>query len=144
MKKKKALYKIKNFLKSYYTFSMISGLSDASEEHLENYPGLSFINSSQIIIPKEIAIEGIGSIMFKSKPFYKLYVHQHGLLRSNMAGSFPVSYYDEFSKLTVTHEILELLDYAGGKCIDNKNYEYDMCRQNYIFQVLYMIWILHT
>ena len=98
----------------------------------------------RIKIPKKIAIEGIGHVMFKSKPFYKLYVHQHGLLRSNMAGSFPVSYYDEFSKLTVTHEILELLDYAGGKCIDNRDYEYDMCRQNYIFQVLYMIWILHN
>ena len=90
----------------------------------------------RIIIPKKIAIEGIGSVMFKSKPFYKLYVHQHGLLRSNMAGSFPVSYYNEFSKLTVTHEILELLDYAGDICINNKDYEYDRCRQNYIFQVL--------
>ena len=45
------------------------------------------------------------------------------------------TYYSEFSKIAVTHEILELLDYAGDECINNRDYEYDMCRQNYIFQV---------
>ena len=89
----------------------------------------------RMIIPKKIVIEGISSIEFHSKPFYKLYVHQNGLFRSDMPGSSPVGYYNEFSKMTVTHEILELLDYAGDKCNDIKDYEYDMCRRNYIFQV---------
>ena len=59
-----------------------------------------------------------------------------------MAGSFPKAYYNEFSSMTVTHEILELLDYAGHECIENRDYEYDMCRQNYIFQVLNQIFYL--
>ena len=90
----------------------------------------------RIIIPKKIVIEGIHSIKLYSKPFYKLHVHQNGLLQSDMAGSSPKAYYNEFSKMTVTHEILELLDYAGDECINNKDYDYGMCRQNYIFQVL--------
>ena len=90
----------------------------------------------RMIIPKKIAIEGIGNIKFHSKPFYKMYLHQNGLFYSDMAGSSPKGYYNEFSKMTVTHEILELLDYAGEECNNNKDYEYDMCRQNYIFQVL--------
>ena len=90
----------------------------------------------RIIIPKKIVIEGIVGIDFYSKPFYKLHVHQNGLLLSDMAGSSPKAYYTEFAKMTVTHEILELLDYAGDECINNDDYDYDMCRQNYIFQVL--------
>ena len=53
-----------------------------------------------------------------------------------MAGSSSKAYYTEFAKTTVTHEILELLDYAGDECINNDDFDYDMCRQNYIFQVL--------
>ena len=90
----------------------------------------------RMIIPKKIAIEGIGNIRIHSKPFYKMYIHQNGLFYSDMAGSSPKAYYKEFSKLTVTHEILELLDYGGEKCNNNRDYKYDMCRQNYIFQVL--------
>ena len=97
----------------------------------------------RIIIPKKIATEGIASIRFHSKPFLMLYVHQNGLFRSNMAGSSPKAYYNEFYKMTVTHEVLELLDYGGDKCMDNNDYEYDMCRQNYIFQVLNYIFHLH-
>ena len=99
-------------------------------------PYKSYLRCFRMIIPKNIVIEGIAFIKFQSKPFFKLHVHQKGLLRSNMAGSSPKAYYNEHSSMTVTHEILELLDYAGEKCMDNKDYEYDMCRQNYIFQVL--------
>ena len=86
-------------------------------------------------VPKKIVTEGISSIEFLSKPFYKLYVHQKGLFRSDMAGSSVVVYYNDFSKVIVFHQILELLDYGGDECIDNSDYEYDICRQNYIFQV---------
>ena len=72
---------------------------------------------------------------FKSKKFLKLYVHQKGLFRSDMAGSCPVAYHSEFSKMTVTHEVIELLDYGGEKCNDDFEYQYDLCRQNTIFQV---------
>ena len=102
-------------------------------------PYKSYLRCFRMIIPKNIVIEGIAFIKFQSKPFFKLHVHQKGLLRSNMAGSSPKAYYNECSSMTVTHEILELLDYAGEKCMDNKGYEYDMCRQNYIFQVLNQI-----
>ena len=86
-------------------------------------------------VPKKIVTEGIASIEFLSKPFYKLYVHQKGLFRADMAGSSVVVYYDDFSKVIVFHQILELLDYGEDDCIDSRDYEYDMCRQNYIFQV---------
>ena len=99
-------------------------------------PYASFKKCFRMTIPKKIVIEGIAIIKFHSKPFFKLHVHQKGLLRSNMAGSSPKAYYNEFSKMTVTHEVLEVIDYAGEECINNKDYEYDMCRQNYIFQVL--------
>ena len=89
----------------------------------------------RISMPKNIVAEGISNIEFLSKPFYKLYVHQKGLFRSDMSGSSPVAFYSDFSKLTLTHEILELLDYGGAKCIGNIDYEYDMCRQKYILQV---------
>ena len=89
-----------------------------------------------MIIPKKIAIEGIGTIQFHSKPFYKMYLHQNGFFRSNMASSCSKAYYKMSSSMTVNHEIIELLDYAGEECNANRDYEYDMCRQNYIFQVL--------
>ena len=107
-------------------------------------PYKSYLRCFRMIIPKNIVIEGIAFIKFQSKPFFKLHVHQKGLLRSNMAGSSPKAYYNEHSSMTVTHEILELLDYAGEKCMDNKDYEYDMCRQNYIFQVLNQMSHLQT
>ena len=50
-----------------------------------------------------------------------------------MAGSSVKANNSEFSKIAVTYEILELLDYAGDECINNRGYEYDMCRQNHIF-----------
>lgn len=89
----------------------------------------------RMIIPKKIVMEGISKIEFHSKPFHKLYVHQNGLFRSDMAGSSPVAYHNDFSKAVVTHEILELLDYGGDECIDNIDYEYDSCRHEYIYQV---------
>ena len=97
----------------------------------------------RMIIPKKIVIEGIIYITFHSKAFSQIYLHQNGLFFSNMAGSSPKAYYHEFSKMTVMHEVVELIDYAGEECINNKDYEYDMCRQNYIFQVLNQTFYLH-
>ena len=108
---------------------------------VENIVPYASVQCFRMIIPKKIVTEGIAFIEFLSKPFYKLYVHQNGLFQSNMAGSSPWAYYDEFSRMVVSHEILELLDYAGDKCIDNREYEHDICRQNYIFQVLQILYV---
>ena len=125
--------KIKTFTKKYkFRSNNITEL--LKWENIVPY-GLKY-KCFRIIIPKKIVIEGIIHIMFSSKPFYKLHVHQNGLLLSDMAGSSPRAYYTEFAKMSVTHEVLEFLDYAGDECINNDDFDYDMCRQNYIFQVL--------
>ena len=86
-------------------------------------------------LPNSITTEGISSIEFESEPFQKLYIHQKGLFHTDMTGSSPAGLYSEFSKMTVEHEILNVLNYDGELCIDNTNYSYDQCRQDIIFKV---------
>ena len=86
-------------------------------------------------LPDGIINEGISSIEFESEPFQKLYIHQKGLFHTDMTGSSPAGLYSEFSKMTVEHEILKVLNYDGELCINNASYSYDQCRQDIIFKV---------
>ena len=68
-------------------------------------------------------------MQFKSKPFYKMYVHPKKAFRAYMASSSNSAYYNDFSKIHVTHEVLNMLDYDGKPCIEDivTNYNFYHC-----------------
>ena len=86
-------------------------------------------------IPENITKEGIYKIHFKCKPFYKLYLHQNGLLKSDMPRGSPGVMYKDVERVRVTHEILQLKTYNKEVCKNDRTYRLDNCRHDYIYKV---------
>ena len=71
---------------------------------------------------------------FNDWPDVTVYVHQEGLLFTDMPDSAPhVSYLG--SSVPVLHEILQFQKYNGKLCNDSLNYRLDKCRLEYIKKV---------
>ena len=86
-------------------------------------------------IPDNIVLEGILAINIISKVFDTLYLHKEGTLSAPVPGSSLSSKYSDLSQASVTHESIQLLTYDGKNCNNNKGYNYDKCKQDYIFKV---------
>ena len=78
----------------------------------------------------EIISKGISKVQFKSKPFYKMYVHPKKAFRAYMASSSNSAYYNDFSKIHVSHEILNMLDYDGKPCIEENVTNYNFYQKH--------------
>ena len=79
--------------------------------------------------------EGIKEVGVVSKAFGTLYLHQEGTLSAPIPGSLLKSEYDEVQRASVTHESIELLNYDGKNCNNDVEYNYDKCKQDYIYKV---------
>ena len=86
-------------------------------------------------IPEHIVHEGISGVAIKSKAFNTLYLHKEGTLSAPIPGSSLGAIYANLYIASVTHESIELLNYNGKNCNNNREYNYDKCKQDYIYKV---------
>ena len=87
-------------------------------------------------IPEDIVREGIHYIYITSKAFDTLYLHKEGTLLAPIPETESVSTkYADIYRAFVTHESIKLLNYDGKKCKNDVEYNYDRCKQDYIYKV---------
>ena len=86
-------------------------------------------------IPDNILREGIQRVQIHSKPFDLLYLHKEGTLSAAIPGSSLSAKYADLYDAFVTHESIELLNYDGKNCNNDGEYNYDKCKQDYIYKV---------
>ena len=86
-------------------------------------------------IPDDIVHEDIKKIRIESKPFYILYLHTEGTLTAPIPGSSMSAKYADLFRASVTREKVELLNYDGNHCNNDGEYNYDKCKQDYIYKV---------
>ena len=99
--------------------------------HWDGHPQRCFTFS----IPDNIVREGIWAVGIKSKAFDTLFLHKEGTLSALVPGSFLSAKYADLSTASVTHESIELLNYDGKSCKNDGDYNYDRCKQDYIYKV---------
>ena len=87
-------------------------------------------------IPENIVREGIEKVGVVSEAFDVLYLHKEGTFSAPIPGSLIKSRYEEIYEASVTHESIELLNYDGKDCNNDGEYNYDKCKQDYIYKVL--------
>lgn len=86
-------------------------------------------------IPQEIIELGIYQVVITYKPqsILDVFVHHHGLLDTDLPGASPKLDLEAKSvTVPVEHEKLQMLDYAGEKCMTETKYKLDDCRNEYI------------
>ena len=86
-------------------------------------------------IPNTIVREGIKDVAIYSKEFYALYLHKEGTFSAPIPGSSLRAKYADLYRASVTHESIELLNYDGKKCNMESEYNYDKCKQDFIYRV---------
>ena len=86
-------------------------------------------------IPNNIVYEGVRVVYITSKAFDTLYLHKEGTLSAPTPGSSSKSKYADLYAASVTHESVELLNYDGKNCNNDGEYNYDKCKQDYIYKV---------
>ena len=82
-----------------------------------------------------IVRQGIKSVVIYSKPFEKLYLHNEGTISAPIPGSSMSAKYADLYRAWVTRESIELLNYDGKNCNNDDDYNYDKCKQDYIYKV---------
>ena len=94
-------------------------------------------------LPDDIVRESILYVGIVSKAFDTLYLHRQGTLSApipgnplNVMGTMGISAkYAELHSVYVLHESIELLNYDGENCNNDREYSYDKCKQDYIYKV---------
>jgi hypothetical protein len=86
-------------------------------------------------IPKNIVGEGIEKVYIRSKPFELIYLHKEGTLSAPIPGSSFRANYADLRFAHVTHYSMELLNYDGKRCNNDREYNYDKCKQDFIYKV---------
>ena len=99
-------------------------------------------------ISKDIVKEGIKSLNFgihrnsvsnfgipKDKAAFLLFVHDVGLLQSDLPSACPNMNFYAATLAPIEIEVVDLLQYNGQPCKRDKNYRWDHCRQNLIYKV---------
>ena len=130
---------IKTFSNSY----KISNILNSTHLEWEKYYGNpDFRPCHTMKISKDIVKEGIKSInfgvhnsRFSLKTALSIFVHELGLLMSDLPS---VSRYMTLSAGTlapVETEVVDLLQYSGRPCTRDTNYRLDHCLQNLIYRV---------
>ena len=87
---------------------------------------------------ERVGVDGIKKVGVVSKAFDTLYLHKEGTLSAPIPGSLLKSRYEEIYEASVTHESIELLNYDGKNCNNDGEYNYDKCKQDYIYKVIYI------
>ena len=91
-----------------------------------------------MIVPDNLVKLGIYQIIFEFNdyPDLSVYVHEQGLLFTDMPDSSPrvTNVMNGFS-IPVGHEIVKLQKYNGKMCTNDPNYRLDECRLEYISKV---------
>ena len=86
-------------------------------------------------MPDNIVQEGILGVRIISQPFNTLYLHKEGTLTAPIPGSSLGATYTDLYISSVTHESVELINYDGKNCNTDAEYNYDKCKQDYIYKV---------
>ena len=86
-------------------------------------------------MPDNIVHEGILGVRIISQPFNTLYLHKEGTLTAPIPGSSLGATYADLYIASVTHESIELINYDGKNCNNDGEYNYDKCKQDYIYKV---------
>ena len=86
-------------------------------------------------IPDVLVREGISNVAITTKAFDALYLHKEGTLSAPIPGSSLRAKYADLYKASVTHQSIELLNYDGKNCNNDGDYNYDTCKENYIYKV---------
>ena len=86
-------------------------------------------------MPKNIVHEGVSGVRIISQPFNTLYLHEKGTLTAPIPGSSIGATYADLYISSVTHESVELINYDGKNCNTDAEYNYDKCKQDYIYKV---------
>ena len=86
-------------------------------------------------IPDSIVFEGISNVAITSKAIDTLILHKEGTLSAPIPGSSLRAKYADLYKASVTHQSIELLNYDGKNCNNDGDYNYDQCKENYIYKV---------
>ena len=86
-------------------------------------------------IPDNFVQEGIDTVIIASKVFDVLYLHKEGTLSAPIPGSWQPTKYVDLYETYVIHESVELLNYDGKNCKNDGDYNYDKCKQDYIYKV---------
>ena len=86
-------------------------------------------------MPDNIVHEGILGVRIISQPFNTLYLHKEGTLTAPIPGSSLGATYADLYIASVTHESIELINYDGKNCNTDAEYNYDKCKQDYIYKV---------
>ena len=88
-------------------------------------------------MPDNIVREGISYVTIYSKAFDTLFLHKEGTFLASITGlqSSISARYADLYVASVTHESIELLNYDGKHCNNDDEYNYDQCRQDYLYKV---------
>ena len=133
--------RIKTFSNEYLKFPNDTAL--IWERNFNRYKAPCFTMQ----IPEEIKLEGIDKIsieilpvkgyygMKAGKTILKIFMHEHGLLFSDLPSASPDFNIFQSSDIPVEIEVLELLEYNGKPCNNDENYRLDQCKQDFIYQV---------
>lgn len=87
-------------------------------------------------IPETLANVGIYqvSILFERDAVMDIFLHQQGLLLTDLPSSSPKLDLKNsiYGVIPTEYEKFEMLDYAGDKCVTDADYNLDKCRLEYI------------
>ena len=90
-------------------------------------------------IPEHIALEGI--VLVKIEPSTRkslkmLFLHKYDMISAPVPGATAAAKFKNIQSATVTYESVNLLNYDGKPCNDDIQYNYDDCKQEYIYKVI--------
>jgi hypothetical protein len=89
-------------------------------------------------IPEHIVLEGI--VLVKIQPSKRslkmLFLHKYDMISAPVPGATAAAKFKDIKIASVTYESVNLLNYDGKPCNDDNRYNYDDCKQEYIYKVI--------
>ena len=89
-------------------------------------------------IPEHIVSEGI--VLVKIQPSKRslktLFLHKYDMISAPVPGATTAAKFKNIQSASVTYESVNLLNYDGKPCNDDIQYNYDDCKQEYIYKVI--------
>ena len=65
-----------------------------------------------------------------------LFLHKNGMISAPVPGATAAAKVKNIQSASVTYESVNLLNYDGKPCDNNNQYNYDECKQEYIYKVI--------
>ena len=102
--------------------------------------GREFPDCFSLRISEDLVRQGIFRVTFRAKEntYLHVYVHQNGQLFTQLPGIAKLNLEGSSFTAAIEHEIIKLLNYNGEECNSDTNYNLQMCREEYIYQVSIM------